>query len=362
MILRRLLIFGLFSIALNVHALFEHDRAVCAGQRNCWDEAERLLKNVVCACPDDAAALYDLGVASFKNKEYKQAAGYFDAAAECAGDLLSVKEKAYFNAGNSCVEQRMLQEAIARYDAALALNAHNERAQHNREVVKRMLEEEKQKEQQQQEQKQKEEEKKEEQDKEQKEQEKQEGDQQKKNGENNKEKGADGSSDGANDNSSEQKSDGANNGDKESAKEEKNEQRQNGQSQKEQNSEMNKQDSAASKQEESQKESQKKENKSEQSSKQSGQPEKKERDQSTPAHSQKSSETEQAHASEKPQVTTGRLVDGLQQPEQIEEAQCEQWIARLLNEQEQNDEKSSKQLVKAMVRQKNSAHGENDGW
>ncbi len=58
-------------------------RASDAAQNESWDDAQNQLKPLLCDNPDDCQVLYDLGVASYRKKEYAPAYGYFrDAAAQ----------------------------------------------------------------------------------------------------------------------------------------------------------------------------------------------------------------------------------------------------------------------------------------
>ena len=97
--------------------------------------------------PNRPDLLYDLGVASCKNKEFEQAAAYFKSASsvdECSEKL---KEQSLFNLGNACVELNQLSDAVVHYERVLELNDQNEHAKHNLQIVKKMLEEQKKQEQ-----------------------------------------------------------------------------------------------------------------------------------------------------------------------------------------------------------------------
>lgn len=135
-----------FTVA--VHSLpFSHDNAVYAAQQGKWQEAQEKLQTLLVDDPDNADILYDAGVTASKCDNFSQAFAYFTQAALIGkNDIL--KEQAYFNAGNAAVALKKLEEALVHYENALSLNQHNEYARHNRDVIKKMLEEQKQKEQQ----------------------------------------------------------------------------------------------------------------------------------------------------------------------------------------------------------------------
>ncbi len=129
--------------SLNLYAFFDYDRAVHAGQRNDWAQSTHLLKQALVEQADRPDLLYDLGVSSFKNKEFEQALSYFNQASQKSADI-QLQEQAYFNAGNTHVQLKQLQEAITAYDNVLRINPANKQAAHNKEVVKKMLEQQKQ--------------------------------------------------------------------------------------------------------------------------------------------------------------------------------------------------------------------------
>lgn len=132
------LTFVVLFFGTSTHALFDHSRAVALMQQGKFEQAKPLLQRLVTDNPDDAAIMYDAGVLAYKLNDFEQAGSYFKHVAENASSQ-QLKERAYFNAGNTAVELKKLQEAIELYEKALTLNPHNEQAQHNLEKVKEML-------------------------------------------------------------------------------------------------------------------------------------------------------------------------------------------------------------------------------
>ncbi|MDR3551034.1 MAG: tetratricopeptide repeat protein [Candidatus Babeliales bacterium] len=133
------LILSLFVVA-NVSALFTYDRVARLMQKGEFDKAKPLLQKMVVDSPDNPEILYDAGVASYKTKDFKQAAAYFKQAAHMPTATNALKEKAYFNSANTAVELKELQVAVADYEHVLEINPGNEQAKHNLQKVKEMLE------------------------------------------------------------------------------------------------------------------------------------------------------------------------------------------------------------------------------
>ncbi|HZW61852.1 MAG TPA: tetratricopeptide repeat protein [Candidatus Babeliales bacterium] len=142
------IIFYLFCWVSPLSAFFDYDKAVNAAQHNNWESAHQLLTELVVNKPDNPSILYDAGIAAFNIKNFSQAQAYFQHAAESKNAPIELKEQAYFNLGNTQVELKQLEQAIASYEKVLEINPNNERAKHNLEVVKKMLEQQKQQQQQ----------------------------------------------------------------------------------------------------------------------------------------------------------------------------------------------------------------------
>ena len=142
------LCFCLFTIIVPLHGWFGYDRAVSAAQQEQWQQANEQFKQLITQRPDRPGMLYDAGVAAYNVEDFGQAHAYFQAAAEHETADRRIKERGYFNAGNARVQLKKLKEALMHYDQALMLNPENEQAQHNRDVVRRMLDQQEQQQQQ----------------------------------------------------------------------------------------------------------------------------------------------------------------------------------------------------------------------
>ena len=148
----------LFALLMtsNARAIFDYDRAIAQGQKGQWHKAQEIINTVLVKNPDRPDALYDAGISAYKNAHYDKALSYFQAAADRCNSNIALQEQAYFNAGNAHVQLKQLEQAIHSYDAALKIDPDNKRTLHNKEVVKKMLEQQKKQEEQKKEQDQKE--------------------------------------------------------------------------------------------------------------------------------------------------------------------------------------------------------------
>lgn len=95
---------------------------------------------------------YDQAASLFEDDAWRAAANYKEGNYETAVADLSLLEDAesLYNRGNALAHLDRYEEAIAAYDQALALDPDNEDAQHNKELLEKLLEEQEQQQQQQQ--------------------------------------------------------------------------------------------------------------------------------------------------------------------------------------------------------------------
>jgi len=110
-----------------------------------YDRAGTLYTQLLQQDPYDAQANYNMGLVLYGQKNYETASHYFERAAAHSGRQLTLKEHALFNQGNAYVEQKKLYEAIGSYSKVLEINPKNDRARHNLEYVKQLLQEQQQK-------------------------------------------------------------------------------------------------------------------------------------------------------------------------------------------------------------------------
>src|SRR3990172_3006061 len=126
-------IFCLLSVlmvapSLHASAWFGYDRAITAAQQGDWEKAKQQLRNLLVDSPDRPDLLYDAGVASYKTKDFTQAAAYFSRVTELNTASPALKEQAHFNLGNVDVELNKLENALKDYENVLSLNPKNDRA------------------------------------------------------------------------------------------------------------------------------------------------------------------------------------------------------------------------------------------
>jgi len=121
----------------------KRSKATHAAQKGDFTKSHELLSSLITKKPDDPELLYDAGVVAFERKKFDQAEAYFKNSAQNKNASDVLKQDAYFNWGNTNVEQKKLEDAIARYEEVLKLNPEHQEAKHNLEVVKKMLEEQK---------------------------------------------------------------------------------------------------------------------------------------------------------------------------------------------------------------------------
>ncbi len=140
-----------FSLYAGLGSEWNYSRAVSYAQQEKWADAQRGMSQLMVDYPDDAALLYDSGVVAYRMKEFEKAEAYFNQAVCCDGTCDALKKQSHFNMGNTKVELKKLAEAIEPYETVLTIDPDDERAKHNLEIVRQMLQQ--QKEQQQDEQK-----------------------------------------------------------------------------------------------------------------------------------------------------------------------------------------------------------------
>lgn len=123
------------SACIPAYGWFEHGRAIDAANKGDWQRANTLLTTELINHSDDQLVVYDAGVAAYKIADYEHARAYFN----------HVKDfpHAAYNLGNTYVALKNLEEAITSYEHALRIDPQDERARHNLEIVKKMLEEQK---------------------------------------------------------------------------------------------------------------------------------------------------------------------------------------------------------------------------
>lgn len=161
----------------NIFPFFDSYKARNAYLNKDYKKAKDILEKQQIDNPNDAKINYNLGSAFYKLNDFENAKSNFERAVQYSGDNKELKERSYFNWGNSfyknClrilgldwekkdIEDKVLDEAInqaqrsiEKFDNTLVLNKENEKAKINKQVVEKLLESLQQKKQQQQQDKQ----------------------------------------------------------------------------------------------------------------------------------------------------------------------------------------------------------------
>ena len=112
--------------------------------KNDFLRAQQKYTTLLEANPYDSETNYNLGLTFFKQKNFPQALNCFSRSIEHCASNNFLKEQALFNKGNTLVELNELEKATHAYQDVLSLNLKNENARHNLEIVKKLLETQKQ--------------------------------------------------------------------------------------------------------------------------------------------------------------------------------------------------------------------------
>ncbi len=114
-------------------------RGNAAFEKGEFDEA---VERYAAAKSEDDSSLeidYDLAAAYYKKDEFAKAEEKFRAASMSTDETLAAR--AFLGLGNALVKQGKLKEALASYRSALELDPEDERAKHNHELVRLILDE-----------------------------------------------------------------------------------------------------------------------------------------------------------------------------------------------------------------------------
>lgn len=143
--IRVLVLTGLATIHLygGLCSEWSYSKASACAQRGDWSEARQRISTLLADTPDSPELLYDMSVVAYRSNEFEKAKLYGEHATQCARGNDILKERAFFNVGNTCVALNKLAEAVTAYQAALKIDPQDERAKHNLKKVQEMLEQQK---------------------------------------------------------------------------------------------------------------------------------------------------------------------------------------------------------------------------
>ncbi len=124
-------------------------RGNSAYEKNNFTEAEVKYKKAIDKNPDYYKPKFNLGDAFYQDKNYKDADSLFTEVAATAKDK-DVKAKAWYNKGNSLLNQKQYEKSIEAFKNALRLNPDDSAAKYNLEYARKKLKKQKQQQKQQQ--------------------------------------------------------------------------------------------------------------------------------------------------------------------------------------------------------------------
>jgi hypothetical protein len=127
------------SISAALPVEWDYSKAIQIAQQGDWQRAQQKMVPLLITEPERADLLYDMGVSSYKVREFQKAAAYFERAAMQSNAPVPLQTQAHFNLANSYVALEKLPEAIAEYEAVLAREPAHTMAAHNLKKIKERL-------------------------------------------------------------------------------------------------------------------------------------------------------------------------------------------------------------------------------
>ena len=118
-------------------------RGNSAYEHNDFSDAEVKYKKALDKNPDYYKGKFNLGDAFYQDKNYKDADSLFTEVAATAKDK-DVKAKAWYNRGNTLLQQKKYEKSIEAYKNALRFNPNNLSAKYNLEYARKKLKKQKQ--------------------------------------------------------------------------------------------------------------------------------------------------------------------------------------------------------------------------
>ena len=142
----KILIVMCFVICLPVHAYststvpFRSDlnRGNDLYKKGAYPQAGQVYNKILEKKADDLKAKFNLGDALYKEGKYQESQIIFEELAKKADDK-GLREKSFYNLGNSFFKQEDYKSAIGAYEEALKIDPKDKDAQYNLELAKKML-------------------------------------------------------------------------------------------------------------------------------------------------------------------------------------------------------------------------------
>jgi Ca-activated chloride channel family protein len=141
------------ATSLQAHPAFNIRSGLAALQSGDLEQAETELQRARFAAPDNPTVFYNLGVVSYRRRDYQKAAGFFMQASSAAGVDEQMKFDSLYNLGNTAFKAGDYAAAVSAYSGSIEVKA-DEKAKYNLEVARKKLQEQQQEQEQEQEQKQ----------------------------------------------------------------------------------------------------------------------------------------------------------------------------------------------------------------
>ena len=130
------------SLILFIGTLQGQDKGKKAYDEGNFDDARIYYENILKNRKKDDAALFGLGVTSYKQDDMETAARSLNKAMN--SDNKSIASKAMYNLGNMFRDQEKMEESLSFYRKAIELDPSDEDAKVNYEMVKQMLQQQEQ--------------------------------------------------------------------------------------------------------------------------------------------------------------------------------------------------------------------------
>jgi len=142
------LLFMTSTAPVAAHPAFNIRRGLAALENGELEKAESELQRARFAEPDNPVVSYNLGVVSYRRRDYQKAAGFFMQSAATAGADAQMKFDSLYNLGNTAFKAGDYAAAVSAYNGSLEV-IDDPQARYNLEVASKKLQEQQEKQQQQ---------------------------------------------------------------------------------------------------------------------------------------------------------------------------------------------------------------------
>jgi Ca-activated chloride channel family protein len=143
MILGLLLLFMVSVVPVAAHPAFNVRRGLAALEGGNLEQAESELQRARFAEPGNPVVAYNLGVVSYRRRDYQKAAGFFMQSAAIAGSDAQMKFDSLYNLGNTAFKAGDYAAAVSAYNGSLEVKE-DAQARYNLEVASKKLQEQQQ--------------------------------------------------------------------------------------------------------------------------------------------------------------------------------------------------------------------------